>query len=299
MILGRAALAIILSSVFIILNSTQKPATIYRSPQLKTDVHRLYAAHLDRWPGSHENIFIKTNYGEVHFVACGPGQAPPIFLFHAAAMGAISCADKVDSLSRLYRLYAVDNPGEAGLSELDNPGRFPRNGKEVSDLYFEIADSLGVQSAPIIAASNGGFIALSIACYAPDRVRSLILLGPMGIVPLSGSSVLKMTVASLYPFPLVRDYVSRWAVGLNPAVTNRYGRWFNLTMLSTFPAVAEPQPLTSEQKRALRVPVLLILGSNDNLVGDPSAAKASAEEIPNIDVDIVESAHLIGVEKAS
>ncbi len=297
--LGQSALAVILFSVFIILSSTRKPATIYRSPELKTEIHRLYASHLESWPGSHESIFIKTKYGKVHVLASGPEHAPPVLLFHAAAMGAISWAENAGPLSQKYRIYAVDNPGEAGLSELDDPGVFPRNGKEVSDLYCEIADSLGIKSAPVIAASNGGFIALNLACHAPDRVRSLVLLGPMGIVPLSGRSVAMMTAASLYPFPFVRHYVSRWAVGTHPEVVGSYGKWFDLAMSSTFPAVAKPQPLTSGQKKSLRIPVLVILGDRDNLVGDAAEARKAAEEIPNVDVDLVESGHLIGVEKAS
>jgi pimeloyl-ACP methyl ester carboxylesterase len=44
------------------------------------------------------------------------------------------------------------------------------------------------------------------------------------------------------------------------------------------------------------VPVLLVLGANDNLVGDPDIAKTLVEDVPQIQVAVVETGHLLGVE---
>lgn len=47
------------------------------------------------------------------------------------------------------------------------------------------------------------------------------------------------------------------------------------------------------------MPVLLVLGNRDNLVGDPLKAARRAGSFPDIEVRILESGHLIGVERAA
>jgi pimeloyl-ACP methyl ester carboxylesterase len=45
------------------------------------------------------------------------------------------------------------------------------------DVYAE----LGIEATDIVAGSMGGWIALNRAIIAPERVRKLVLLGPMGL----------------------------------------------------------------------------------------------------------------------
>ena len=46
------------------------------------------------------------------------------------------------------------------------------------------------------------------------------------------------------------------------------------------------------------LPVLLFLGTKDAIVGDAKIAKKTAEKYPNIQIEILESGHLIAVEHA-
>jgi pimeloyl-ACP methyl ester carboxylesterase len=280
------------------MSATHKKTTIYRTAKLEDEVHKLYDLKLADWPVKFQNLFIDTKYGKVHVIACGPDTAKPVLLFHAASLSGLSWAENIEDLSKYYRLYAVDNPGEAGKSELKDINIFPDNGKKISELYSEISDKLNIKNSAVISASNGGYIALNYAYYAPERIKALVLLGPMGITPLANKSIFMMTIVSMYPFKFVRNYVSDWAIGDNYIVKEKYGDWFDLAMLSTFPAVAKPRPITSEQKRKMTMPVLLILGNKDNLVGNSETAKNTALEFPNIEIEITESGHLIGVEKS-
>jgi pimeloyl-ACP methyl ester carboxylesterase len=45
------------------------------------------------------------------------------------------------------------------------------------------------------------------------------------------------------------------------------------------------------------MPVVLILGEKDNLVGDPQVARAKVQDIPDIRVEVLDSGHLIGAEQ--
>jgi pimeloyl-ACP methyl ester carboxylesterase len=67
-------------------------------------------------------------------------------------------------------------------------------------------------------------------------------------------------------------------------------------MQGTIPSVAKPVPMTVEQKKKMNLPILLFLGTKDQIVGDSAIAKKTAEEFPNIKIIILESGHLIAVE---
>jgi pimeloyl-ACP methyl ester carboxylesterase len=58
-----------------------------------------------------------------------------------------------------------------------------------------------------------------------------------------------------------------------------------------------PSPFSAEERQSLQVPVLFVFGELDNLVGDPEAARALVQDIPDVQVEIVEAGHLMGGEK--
>jgi pimeloyl-ACP methyl ester carboxylesterase len=105
-------------------------------------------------------------------------------------------------------------------------------------------------------------------------------------------------VASMYPLQSVRNFVTKWAIGEDEYVNQKYGPWFNQMMKATIPSVSQPVPMTKEQKQKMDVPVLLFLGTKDAIVGDAETAKELAQDYPNIQIEVLESGHLISVEKA-
>jgi pimeloyl-ACP methyl ester carboxylesterase len=67
-------------------------------------------------------------------------------------------------------------------------------------------------------------------------------------------------------------------------------------MRGSFPRVVPPVGISAEDLASIEVPVLLFLGTDDNLVGDPDKAAAAASVMKNLRTVIVESAHLVNVE---
>ena len=235
-------------------------------------------------------------YGKVHVLECGNSGKPPLVMFHAASMGAHSWAENLEPLIEHYHIYSFDNPGEGNKSELYNVLVFPKNPKEVAELYNTLLDSLHVDSAVVFGASNGGFIAQNLAYYHPEKVSKLALFGPMGLTQLTNGSIAMMALSTMYPFQFLRDAVADWAIGTAPVCHEKYGVWFNSVMKGTIPSIAQPIPMTTEQKKAIQIPVLLFLGSKDRIVGDAQIAKKTAEDYPNIQIEVLESGHLIAVE---
>ena len=275
---------------------SEPKSSIYRSEENRAQVMALYDTCLKDWPSDSKFHFLNTEFGKVHFIECGNANKPPLVMIHAASMGAHSWAENLAPLLEHFHVFSIDNPGEANRSELSNALVFPNSPKELADYYCELLDRMNIDSAVVFGASNGGFIAQSLACYHPEKVTRLALFGPMGLTQLANGSVVMMGLATMYPFQFLRDAVARWALGSDPACHIKYGEWFNEIMKGTIPSVSKPVPMSADQKRQIDIPVLLFLGSNDRIVGDVDQATECAEEYPNIEIEILESGHLIAVE---
>ena len=275
--------------------------SIYRSPQAASALFNRYDAILDRWPADRSALDIPTSYGTVRVNITGPETGEPAMLFHAASMASVSWAPNVAALVEAgFRVFAADYIGEAGRSELTDLGVYPRTPSEIGSLGEEIADQLGIDQSVAIGASAGGHAALRFAQADPGRVSKLVLLGPMGITPLGLPAVLRMMAVSMFPGEPRIARTRKWALGSSPAVSDPYGAWFAevLRAVAAPPRVGRPKPLTAEEMSALQVPILLILGDGDNLVGDAGRATERAAAFPNAEVDVVASAHLVNVEQA-
>jgi pimeloyl-ACP methyl ester carboxylesterase len=270
--------------------------SIYLSESLKKELYKVYDSKMAFWPDSTEQIFVETKYGKVHVLALGNKDNPPLLMFHAASMGAHSWAENLQPLRGRYRIYAIDNIGEGNLSELNDALIFPNTPKEIADLYADIANQLGVERSPVFGASNGGYIAQVYAYHYPEKVESLALFGPMGLTPLSAKSIFMLAAASLFPLDMVRDKVVHWAFGDDSYCHEKYGDWFDIIMKATIPSIAQPIPMTLEQKKTMDIPVILFLGTSDPIVGDAEVARLEAEYYPDIEIHTLNSGHIIAVE---
>ncbi len=292
----RSAIIILLFLTNIFFFKPDPKESIYLSELGKQKVYSIYDQKVKDWPDDVQDIWLNTEYGKVHVLATGDTSSPPVLLFHAASMGAHSWAENLDALKG-YRVYAIDNIGEGNKSELKDPLIFPENGQDLAELYKNISDMLGVNKSPVIGASNGGFIALNYAYYHPEKVDKLVLLGPMGLTPLSSTSIMMMSLPVMYPFPFINDYVTSWAIGDDFYVNEKYGDWFECILQSTIPSLAGPVPLTQKQIENFKTPVLLILGTKDALVGEVKIAETAANNYSNIKIVVLDSGHLVGVEE--
>ena len=296
--ISRTGFLILLVLIKVVFLKNEPKSTIYTSEENLEELTAIYNKKIADWPENTEDIFIDTNYGKVHILACGSIENPPLMMFHAASMGAHSWAENLKPIINHYRIYSVDNIGEGNKSRLNNVSIYPNSPKEIADFYASIADSLGIERSPVFGASNGGFIAQVYAYYYPEKVESLALFGPMGLTQLSGKSIFMLAVSSMYPLQSIRDNVAKWAIGDDEYVNQKYGDWFNQIMVATIPSVCQPVPMPTKQKQQMKMPVLLFLGTKDPIVGDAEIAKQTALDYPNIDIEILESGHLISVEKS-
>jgi len=295
---GRVITLAILLIVFVWLGSLNKfTSAIYNSPEVKARFLEMYDAKMEAWPVPYEDVFVDTDYGQVHVIVSGPAEAPPVVLLHASGVGSWSWLYNVEDLNQYYRTYAIDTIGDAGKSELISRDHYPQDGRAQAEFYAQITDKLGIVKAYVVGASEGGSIGTNYALYAPDRVEKLVLLGPMGYGGTT-ESVARIMLTQFFPLKPIQDNTVSWAFGDDPKVVNEFEEWLKLMITGTFPRKARPIQFTAEQRQSLQVPVLLVLGEKDNLVGNPKDSRTLVQDIPDIKVEVLDSGHLIGVEQS-
>jgi hypothetical protein len=208
----RMVLVFLLLFAFVILSFVDlanKP--LYLSETVHKELLNIYDQKLHDWPVPFETEMVNTEYGDVFVMKSGLSEAPPLLLLHAASMGSWSWKYNMDSLSLYHRIYAIDFIGEPGKNRLKDFRHIPEDGKALSDLYTDITDKLGItKKYSIVAASFGGYIALSHAIHASGRVDKITLLGPMGITPATSSVNTKLILYSLFPFNIFQDAMRHW-----------------------------------------------------------------------------------------
>ncbi|MFJ9413560.1 alpha/beta fold hydrolase [Streptomyces sp. NPDC101227] len=137
-----------------------------------------YDAVLARWPVPVDRMDLTSAYGTTRVTACGPEDGEPLVLLHGGGATSTVWYANVADLARTRRVYAIDRIGEAGRSlRGDRP---IRSVDDLHDWLDGVLDGLGpgLGSADLCGHSYGGWIALTYALRAPQRVRSLVLLDP-------------------------------------------------------------------------------------------------------------------------
>jgi pimeloyl-ACP methyl ester carboxylesterase len=85
--------------------------------------------------------------------------------------------------------------------------------------------------------------------------------------------------------------------GESTIVQEEIEEWYHKFVVGVAAREARPATFTPEQLQSVQAPVLLILGDNDNLVGDPEEVKPLAQNISDIQIEILNAGHGIWIEQ--
>jgi pimeloyl-ACP methyl ester carboxylesterase len=104
------------------------------------------------------------------------GDGAPLLFLHSG-QGFIANQPYVAMLAKKRRLLAPSHPGfgRSGLPDwLDTPD-------DIAHIYLELMDRLGLERTDVVGCSLGGWIAAEMATKAPERLRKLVLVSPVGV----------------------------------------------------------------------------------------------------------------------
>ena len=201
---------------------------------------------------------IRANGLEIAYEEIGSG--PPLVLLHGAATtGRATYAAQIPALTQGFRLYLPDARGH-GRTRWDAAEGFEA-GWLVDDLEAFV-DGLGLATFHLIGYSMGAMTALGFAARAPDRLRTLSVIG------ITAAREPRAAVGRrlMDPERIARDDPA-WAaeMALTIDADQGPGAWRRL-----LPAIAadidRQRLLTPAELRSISAPTLVAVGDRDPLV---------------------------------
>ena len=228
----------------------------------------------------------------------GGSGDPLVYLHGARALGGWN--PHLDTLASRYQVFAPCHPGigaSSGLEHLD----------DLWDLvlcYEEILDSLTSRPCHIVGLSYGGMIAAELAAHNPSKVRSIVLVGAIGLwldeFPIADIYLLgpEERAKATWHNPASESAQAYMAQPEEP-VAKREAELANIEALASTGKFIWPIPDKGLRKRIHRItsPALMVWGESDGLV-PPAYADEFRRLIPGSEsVVLKECGHLPYLER--
>lgn len=209
----------------------------------------------------------------IHYIAGGEG--PPLLLIHGVASKSSDWADILPELTKSHRVYALDLLGHG---ESDRPVDSDYSITTHAEKVLGLMDHLKLQKPDIMGVSMGGWIAMKLAAQHPERVQRLVLVSSAGLAfetkineatfaPQSIDEMratLAMQTDRKIPDFLLRDFLRE----------SKKKSWVHR---KTLRSIFERGDVMDGKLQNVRMPVLLVWGTNDKVVPFEVAGKLQKE----------------------
>ena len=227
-------------------------ASITDSPRFTRDEPRVTRSAADAYGVDGRSDWLDVDWREhlhwaevlgspVNYVDIGEG--PPLILIHGLAGSWQNWLENIPHFARSRRVIALDLPGF---------GASPMPAKDISiGCYAEIVDGLldqlGIEKAPVVGNSMGGFIGAEMAIELATRVDKLVLVSAAGLT--THEMHRDSAMAVLRRIENVLAFGSGWFASRSEHFATRPGlRKVLMAMIVAHPARLSG-PLISEQVR--------------------------------------------------
>ncbi|HEV3145611.1 MAG TPA: alpha/beta hydrolase [Gemmataceae bacterium] len=236
-----------------------------------------------------------SNGVKIHYVVKGNEDGEPVLLIHGFT-GDIDAQwlKTIKELEKDYKVIAFDCRGHGGSEKPHDPKMY---GLEMSKDAIRLLDHLKIEKAHIAGYSMGGFITLQLAARYPERVRTATL-GGAGL-PLPGREKLYEALAdSLEQGKGIGPLIEALTPKDRPKPSEEQMKMINAYIMSRNDPKAlaavmrggfvdKNLPLTDEQIKGIKVPMLALIGGDDPL---KAGVDALAKKLPEMKVVVFDKA---------
>lgn len=233
-----------------------------------------------------ESIEVLTSEGKNHILTIGDKSNTPLVCLHSMLTSSAHILSELVLLSDRFHIIAPDLPGQSvkGLSV-----RLSYKDNSHSEWLREILDGLDLKKVHLLGVSLGGFVSHQFASGNPERVQSLTLIVPAGIVQgslLKGFSkmALPMMLYKVQPNKknlrkLVKNLITTW----DEEWANYLGDAFN----DFRPAFSLPPLASDDELNRLIMPCLIIGAEKDISFPGKEVTERCKSQIPNAEVELI------------
>ncbi|TCT19299.1 alpha/beta fold hydrolase [Thiobaca trueperi] len=253
-----------------------------------------------------DSQFLDANGFRIHYKRLGSGPTL-ILLLHGSFLSLRSWSQVIQPLAEQATVVAFDRP-VCGLTSRPLPkgkGDALYSADAQSDLVAALIDKLGFEQAILIGNSTGGTIALLTALRHPERVRGLVLVGPMiysgyatsqvptpmlavmkGLRPLF-SRLMKVMIARLYDKAIRKFWFRQERLSDAMLATIKADFMIGPWDQAFFELFLATRHLGLDTRlQSLSLPTLVVTGEHDRAV-KPEESVRLANELPGAVLEII------------
>jgi pimeloyl-ACP methyl ester carboxylesterase len=194
------------------------------------------------------------------------GDGPALFFLHGG-QGFDPSQPFVTPFAGQRRLIAPSHPG-FGKSSLPD---WVDSVDDIAHLYLELLDRLDLDAVDVVGCSIGGWIAAEMATKTPERIRHLVMIGPVGV---KVGPVDQLDIPDIFAMPqeeagkllfhdparMTPDPATMTDSELATMIRNRE----TLALLTWEPWMHNPK--LKHRLHRISAPALLVRGASDGLV---------------------------------
>ena len=240
---------------------------------------------------------VETNTGRsIGYEQAGTGEAMPIVFLHGVGSDKSVWRPQLEYFSATRRALAFDYPGYGDSDPA--PDGTSRDDYAAAILYA--LTKLGIAKAHICGLSLGGVVAIAMHHRAPERCASLILADTFAVHP-EGRAIYERSLTGSQDLPAMANARVDVLLGqpADPAIRSEVVATMSRIDPAAYRIGAEAVWLADQRDRAaaIRVPTLVICGSEDK-VTPPALSHDLAALIPDARyVELAGAGHLGNIEK--
>ncbi|MFT4413813.1 alpha/beta fold hydrolase [Fredinandcohnia humi] len=277
-----------------------KNEQVFKSDEAMKIYMDAYAMSLELWNVDYESIYVETSFGSTHVLLAGPKTGRPLVLLHGFGFSSTMWYPNIESLSKEYRVYAIDVIGEFNRSK-GNKSFSTRH--DYSVWLSEVLDELKVSKAILMGHSNGGWHALNYASSNNDRVDGLVLLAPAAsFTSFSLQFPFRLILANIVRTKgIIINFFARWFVSKGNFVEDRLFEQFYLGLIhfGWKYKIIRPSVFKKEDLQNIDCPVLFVVGDKEVIYNHLTAIKKAKQYLPQVETVIIENAgHAISIERS-
>lgn len=244
---------------------------------------RAYAAVEEMWPVPSTQHDIETSFGSTHVRRSGSGGGVPIVLLHAVGGNSLVWHRSIEELTRDRVVYALDTIGTAGRSVQTAP---LNNEADFATWVNEVLVGLGLDRVHLVGYSHGAWHASLVALNDPQRLASVTLIEPGGMLTRPKWSIL-LKMIRFGMGGRSDENIRKMMDWLSPGVTLDEREFAGAkAALDYRMGIGWARVLKDAELRTLALPTLVIFGA-DSLVQDiPVATRRIEENIANAEIEV-------------
>jgi pimeloyl-ACP methyl ester carboxylesterase len=220
---------------------------------------------------------------------CGQGETAIVFLHGVGARADRWLSALRGGAKQGNHCFAIDFPGHGFASK---GGGLDHSSPGLARLVIDVVEALGLEQVILVGTSLGGHVAALTTLLRPDLVAGLVLVGPMGIVPVGAETrgVLAEVVQDTSRSGIAKklralvhdpDLVTQTWVREEHLVNNSPGAEASFQALATYFRESIDDDVVGDALRRLPAgtPMSLVWGSADRMV-PAELAKTVLECLP-------------------